>query len=159
MAIKFVEVVVSSHNTNEISEDITVKNLNEREMAGMQYLAGYVLRTVYSRLHQEKDSLQREQVLALLLACKTSYIPGDKLCFIDELSRGGLWKVSEDVERIFHITEKYFSMKTASKSLRYIPIDTYVDTLMDYPPLSLTFNNAVGSCEISVEESVKIDIL
>ena len=53
---KFVEVVVSSHNTNEVSDEITVKNLSEIELAGMQYLAGYVLRTIYSKLHSEKDA-------------------------------------------------------------------------------------------------------
>ena len=53
---------------------MSVKNLNEKEMAGMQYLAGYVIKTIWSRQHREKDNIKREQAMALLNSCKANNI-------------------------------------------------------------------------------------
>ena len=97
------------------------------------------------------------KALALIMNSKSNTTAS--FSFIDDLSRGGLWKVSDEMEKIFLITEKYFCINTASKGLRSIPIDTYVDTLMKYSPLYLTYDNIAGSCEISIDDSIKTDIL
>ena len=47
LMMKFVEIIISSQNQNEITDAITTKNLSEKEVAGMQYLAGYVLRKIF----------------------------------------------------------------------------------------------------------------
>ena len=88
--------------------------------------------------------------MALILAAKTSE-KKINLTYVEELSRGSLWEVSHEMEKVFMITEKYFSIKTSSIGLRTIPIDT--------PPLILTFHNVAGNSEITIEENVEIDTL
>ena len=63
------------------------------------------------------------------------------------------------MEKVFMITEKYFSIKTSSIGLRTIPIDTFVDNLIKFPPLILTFHNVAGNSEITIEENMEIDTL
>ena len=68
--------------------------------------------------------------MALILAAKTSE-KKINLTYVEELSRGGLWEVSHEMEKVFMITEKYFSIKTSSIGSRTIPIDTFVDNLIN----------------------------
>ena len=37
--------------------------------------------------------------------------------FVDELSRGGLWKITEGMQKVFLITEKYFSVTNCWKGI------------------------------------------
>ena len=95
--------------------------------------------------------------MAIILAAK-SVERGDT--FTDQLSRdGGLWKASAEMERGFLIAEKYFCINTMSKGLRSIPVDLFVDTLIKFHPLMLTFRNIAGSCEMTIQESVIINTL
>ena len=43
LSTKFVEVLISSKNKDEMNDNIVTKNLTEKEIAGLQYLGGYVL--------------------------------------------------------------------------------------------------------------------
>ena len=56
LSTKFAEIVISSKNTHEIAEEIAIKNLNEKELAGMQYLGGYVLRKIFCKIREMKKS-------------------------------------------------------------------------------------------------------
>ena len=79
--------------------------------------------------------------------------------YVEELSRGGLREVSDDMEKVFMITEKYFSIQTASKGLRCIQIDTMVDRLIKFASLVLTFNNIVGNSDVMIDKIVEINTL
>lgn len=108
---------------NEASDKfsgIRVRNLNEREYCGMQYLSGYVLHKLYLKARNNKKfkSLNNQQAMAILIACKSSHENESNIKLVNALSRGGLWYVNKNVEIIFMISEKYFSIK--SKALNQI---------------------------------------
>ena len=75
--------------------------------------------------------------------------------FVDELSRGGLWKIT-GMQKVCLITEKYFLVQTAGKGLREISISTLVDNLIKFPPLSLTFHHMTSESNTAVNEGVEI---
>ena len=160
LSIKFVEVVITSKNSEDTLREIVTKNLDEREIAGMQYLAGYVLRKVYMKLKccPKNKSEESQQAMSLILAGKLTE-KNIHPSFIDELSRGGLWEVPAEMEKVFTITERYFSILTAPKTLRTIKIDKFVESLAKFPPLLLTFNNISEKSEITVEKKVKMNTL
>ena len=157
--MKFVEMIIASKNKEGMPDEVCTKNVSEKEIAGMQYLAGYVLRKVFFKLRSKTEKSEaNQQAMSLILAAKTSE-KKINLTYVEELSRGGLWEVSDEMEKVFMITEKYFSIKTSSIGLHTIPIDTFVDNLIKFPPLILTFHNVAGNSEITIEENVEIDTL
>lgn len=157
MATKFTQVVISSKNSQKIEKDITTKSLNEKEIAGMQYLGGYVLRKVFYKLKEKIKSNENEQAKTLILSLR-SVEDGDT--FTDELSRdGALWKITDEVSKVFMITERYFCVHTAEKGLRNIPINNLVDNLISFPPLKLGFFDIASSNDVSIDDTVIINTL
>ena len=61
LCMKFVEIIISSKNKEEISDEIITKNLNNKEIAGMQYLAGYVMRQVFIKLRCSIKNIAESQ--------------------------------------------------------------------------------------------------
>ena len=108
LCMKFVEIIISSKTKEEISDEIITKNLNNKEIAGMQYLAGYVMRQVFIKLRRSSKNIEEsQQAMSLILAGKLTernLIP----TYVEELSRGGLWEVSDDMEKVFYDYRKIF---------------------------------------------------
>ena len=141
LCMKFVEIIISSKNKEEISDEIITKNLNSKE--------------IFIKLrHSSKNIEESQQAMSLIIAGKLTernLIP----TYAEELCRGGLWEVSDDMENVFMITEKYFSIQT-SKGLRCIQIDTMVGRLKKFAPLVLTFNNIVENIDLMIDKKVEI---
>ena len=128
-------------------------------MAGLYHFGGYILHKIYRNLNcLEQKSENNQQAMEILLSIRSTE-QRSIATFVDELSRGGLWKITEDMEKIFLITEKYFSVQTAETGIREISIPTLVDNLIKFPPLSLAFHHMVSECNTSVNEGVEINLL
>ena len=66
------------------SDPTNIKEITEREMRGLQYLAGYVVTSLINKIKSNKhdDSELNEQMLLDLLACKIHDISEQKLLLV-----------------------------------------------------------------------------
>ena len=79
--------------------------------------------------------------------------------FLIVLFRGGLWVITENMQKVFVITGKYFSVQSAAIGLHKLSTPTLVNNSITFPPLSLTLHHTVSDCNTSVNEGVEIKIL
>ena len=160
ICLKFVELLIASLNKKEIVENITIKNLTEKEVAGLQYLGGYVLRKIYMKLKlSEHNKLESNQQAMEILSTAKSTVQSPSPTYVEDLTRGGLWVITEDMQKVFIIAEKYFCVQTNAIGLREINIVKLVENLIKFPPLSLTFHNIVSDSNATVNEEVEINTL
>ena len=99
----------------------TTTILNERDIAALQYLGGYVLQKLY-RKHAKANTKESQQAMAILKAGKleesTHGATTQKL--ITSLNRGGLWSITMPTQRVFVKIEKHFRLLTPNINLQGI---------------------------------------
>ena len=61
---------------------------------------------------------------------------------------GGLWAITEDIQKIFLVVEKYFTIQVEKNFIRKILVDDAAFELK-------TFNNIVSSAEIKATSEVQ----
>ena len=109
VANQFLALANAEDTTQPISRsDI---NFSEKDIASLEYLAGYCFRTVYARLRNSSKhrSVHSQQSMSVLQAGKCNSdaeMPVQRL--VDVRDRGGLWKVDERVQAIFRVSEMEF---------------------------------------------------
>ena len=81
------------------------RTLSDKEVAGLQYLGGYVLQNLYMK-HARFDSTESQQAMLFIKAGKKE--SDDKQKLISYLNRGGLWLITEQAGNIFKKTVKQF---------------------------------------------------
>ena len=74
------------------------------------------------------------------------------------LGGGGLWLVTEDIEKVFVIVQKYFAVQTADAGMRVINIPSLVDDLVKFPPLYLTYEQ-MGAEKNITDKKVIVNVL
>ena len=71
VCMKFSELVITLLNRKETVEQITTKNLTEKEVEGLKYLGGYVIRKLFMKLKTVQNKQESdEQAMQILLAGK-----------------------------------------------------------------------------------------
>ena len=112
----------------------------------MQYLAGYVVHKLYLKHRNLKNykTKTNQQTITLLKACQLDPAKQIHAKLVKALTRGGLWCVNEHVEKIFLISEKYFSIKT-DVSKRSIGIFSLVKSMMEYKPVKNAMESVIES--------------
>ena len=63
------------------------------------------------------------------------------------------------MSRVFVITENNFCVNTAAKGLLIIPIDNFIDALIKFSPLKLTFSDIAASCDTKIDQVVIVNTL
>ena len=83
-------------------------SLSERELHGLQYLAGYVVSNFMKKVENDKNysSVENQNILSILDASITKDISNQKL--IRSVTRGGLSTVNKQCINIFLIAEEHF---------------------------------------------------
>lgn len=73
-------------------------------MYKLQYIAGAVIRNVYSKLRIAKNwkNVYNQHCISILLACKAENDTSQKL--IQERDRGWLWNVNSNIQNMFKIS-------------------------------------------------------
>ena len=139
--------------------DHTPTKLSDKEIAGLQYIGGYVLHKLYNKHIKINNSEQSEQTASILKAGKEgneSIIESQKLT--SSLSRGGLWAISKNAQVIFERTEHHFRIVT-SKSLHNINISLIESRSVCDIQLVSAYNAMVSNSELSVDNSIAKDVL
>ena len=101
-------------------------SLSERELHGLQYLAGCVVSNLMKKVKNDKNysSVENQNILSILDASITKDISNQKL--IRSVTRGGLSAVNNQCINIFLIAEKHFRNVTKKINLRKIPTDEII---------------------------------
>ena len=82
---------------NDESEGVPLKNV---EYKSLQYLAGFVIRKLYSSFHYKKrNNLFHDQCSGVLQACKVQEDESQTL--VNARDRGDLWKVNINMQQVF----------------------------------------------------------
>ena len=99
----------------------TTTILNERDIAGLQYLGGYVLHKLY-RKHPKANTKESQQAMVILKAgmLEESTHGATTQKLITSLNRGGLWSITMPAQRIFVKIEKHFRLLTPNINLQGI---------------------------------------
>ena len=115
LSLKLLDVYLAWNNKKKEVHSIYTKNLDDRELSALQYIAGYVLQIINQKIRnlQKNDLFESQQFLSILQARKSSNNPNTKL--VNALNRGGLWVISNDAEKLFNLFEQYFCVQTAGK--------------------------------------------
>ena len=88
---KLGEFIINPKRENQFEDPIFTWNISDREILGLQYLGGYVILNFYKKLRNSTKSLEFQQSMALLSACRltnTEMLQNQKL--VSAVNRGGL---------------------------------------------------------------------
>ena len=133
---------------NQFEDAVLIRNLSDREISGLQDLRGYVIHNLYKKLRNSKNykSDGFQQSMALRSACRvtnTEMLQNQKL--VSVLNRGGLWVITEDMQKFFLVVAKYFTNLVEKKFIRKIPVDDIVFELKNFLYIKAFFNKVLKS--------------
>lgn len=94
--------------------------LSEREKAGLQYVGGYVLHKLHGK-HFLRNSVESQQAMAILKAGKLETSDRSQK-LIASVNRGGLWSITEHVQKIFLKAEQHFRQLTVKPDIQRVDI-------------------------------------
>ncbi|XP_068707686.1 uncharacterized protein [Montipora foliosa] len=138
----------------------TTTILNERDIAGLQYLGGYVLHKLY-RKHAKANTKESQQAMAILKAGKleesTHGATTQKL--ITSLNRGGLWSITMPAQRIFVKIEKHFRLLTPNINLQGINLSGITRKAITDSDILSNFDLMVADASIESGSHVRKDVL
>ena len=105
-------------------------SLSERELHGLQYLAGCVVSNLMKKVKNDKNysSVENQNILSILDASITKDISNQKL--IRSVTRGGLSAVNNQCINILLLAEKHFRNVTKKINLRKITTDEIINCLL-----------------------------
>ena len=104
-----------NENLPELDKTDTAQDLSENEIHGLCYITEYILHKLFAKMKNSPkwNSGTNQQVISLLLAtienCEDNK---DHHALMSKLNRGGLWFITDDMQSIMLIAEKYFRKGT-----------------------------------------------
>ena len=78
----------------------TLPPLTDKQKAGLQYVARYVLQNLYKK-HYAVNSDESQQAMAILKAGKQEISDSHTQKLVSSLKRGGLWSATLPAQKIF----------------------------------------------------------
>ena len=102
--------------------------LSSMEIAGLQYLGGYVLHNLHRKLKNSNllDTQANSQSVAILQAAKLDNVTAETHELVGCLNRGSLWAITSQAQRIFEVVENHFRACTIKPNLKKIDLETIV---------------------------------
>lgn len=142
-------------------KDFEIK-LCDKEMAGLQYVGGYVLHKLYNKHTISKlcESRVSQQSIAVLKAGKKQeHIMTENHKLTSSLNHGGLWEITKPAQTIFIRTEKYFRFLTSDCLVTGIDIDEIKSNSTNDSEVLTAFNCMKANSELKVDDRVAKDVL
>ena len=130
---------------------------SERELATLQYIAGYCFRKVYLKIRKVSFWLTEtsQQSLEILKAAK---IGDDSQILVNAKNRGGLWQVNSHAQQIFIEVEKVFH--EASKDFKTnINCQILVSKVLNDINVTYHFKQISEMSAIKVNKEIAINLL
>ena len=132
-------LLLNSKSCNENLPDLDktdkVQDLSENEIHGLCDITGYILHKLFAKIKNfpKWNSGTTQQVISLLLATKENCEDNkDHHALMSKVDRGGLWFITDDMQSIMLIAEKYFRKGTMLPQKRLIEFNLIcLDTTKD----------------------------
>lgn len=134
--------------------------LTEKEMAGLQYIGGYVLSKLHHKLAQSKSGVSPESQhsMSILKADREESIDASQK-LVTCLSRGGLWGITKAAEKIFLQAEKYFRSSTCNGPVLKINIEKIRSESSSDSEVKAAYDTLLSNSELKVDKHVAKDVL
>ena len=134
--------------------------ISEKEIGGLQYLAGYVVKKLLKRVKNsiKYQSTENQAIIAVLSNAITTDISNQKL--IETQNRGGLTGVVEEFQQIFMQAEMKFRIETARCHLRQINTRKMTSELLVDSDIVRFYNGVVDNSDAKwIDAEVKTNLL
>lgn len=134
--IKLSDLLLVKHQNLEhklVKDD--AYNISSRQLAGLQYLSGYVIHRSLKKMRNSPkwNSVESQLCINILEATKEdNENEKNNQKLVSALSRGGLCHVTKEAQQIFMIAEKYFLRKTAGKPNPSIKIEMLISDVVSF---------------------------
>ena len=134
--------------------------LTEKEMAGLQYIGGYVLNKLHHKDAQSKSGKlpESQQAMSILKAGREETVDAS-LKLVSCLSRGGLWGITKAAEKIFLQAEKYFRSSTCNGPILKINIEKIRSESSSDLEIIAAYNTLLANSELRIDKHVAKDVL
>ena len=134
--------------------------LTEKEMAGLQYIGGYVLSKLHHKLAQSKSGVSPEsqQSMSILKAGREESIDASQK-LVTCLSHGGLWGITKAAEKIFLQAEKHFRSSTCNGPVLKINIEKIRSESSSDSEVKAAYDTLLSNSELKVDKHVAKDVL
>lgn len=133
--------------------------LSEKEMAGLQYIGGYVLNKLHHKLAQSKCSRSPEsqQSMSLLKAGREESIDASQK-LVSCLSRGGLWRITKAEKKILQ-AEKHFRSSPCNGQVLKINIEKIRSESSSDLEVKAAYGTLLLNSELRIDKHIAKDVL
>ena len=102
LAMKVVDSILvhCKQQKHSTTSSETLPPLTDKQKAGLQYVAGYVLQNL-GKKHYRVNSDESQQAMAILKTGKLESSDSQKQKLVSSLNRGGLWSVTLPEKKVF----------------------------------------------------------
>ena len=147
-----------------VNSEIKPKPINQRELDGLQYLSGYIIRTLLKRSKNSKTHLLREnQIISCVLsnAILPDFAEKQNQKLVDIQTRGGLTKVVDEAQEMFILAEQLFRKTTETeKHLKKIDINAMTEELLQDTKIISLYKAIIGTSDTNDRDNeVKVNLL
>ena len=147
-----------------VNSKIKPKPINQRELDGLQYLSGYVIRTLLKRAKTSKTHLLREnQIIISILsnAILPDFAEKQNQELVDIQTRDGFTKVVDEAQEMFILAEQLFLKTTETeKHLKKIDINAMTEELLQDTKIISLYKAIIGTSDRNdLDNEVKVNLL
>ena len=130
------------------------REINTRELAGLQYLGGFILRHSYANLRKSKNwsSEKYQNMMAVIKSCQDLEKPTNQK-LVAALDRSGLWYIKERFQEIIVKMETIFCSTIKNrKDVRKIEKKSIIDELLNNQELLARFQSLADECDREIND-------
>ena len=153
------KIIVYSKKPKQQNGTSAVRTLSENETAALQYLGGYILFNLNKKIFKSMlhKTLFEQQHIAILKAGH-SFDAENQQRLVDSISRCGLWKITDFVEKIFIRAELHFNAKTMNFT-KNINLQNMIQKVIVDQEVVALFQTWTSSCALKIDDTVGEDFL
>jgi hypothetical protein len=149
------------YHLSHVESDRHIQPLLEiepNELFGIQYLAGYTFRKVYSKMRRSSSARSEfhQQCCHVLEAAKSEHVDDQRL--IKAKDRGGLWIINEFGVQILFCAEKVFRQNTSSFIVK-IDYIMLVEETVKNPTVLSNFEMICSGAAVDIDPDIANELL
>lgn len=152
LLIKLADILLIKHENKQRKQiEETSHNLSPRQLAGLQYIGGYILHKLHKKIKNSNKWQTSEAQTCIAILEEAQEKENEKennQKLVSALNRGGLWFISSDLQQILVICEKYFLRKTGGKPKSSIKVDKITSDLCTLSYIQDIFQKIIQDIDI-----------
>ena len=146
-----------------VNSEIKPKPINQRELDGLQYLSGYVIKTKKRAKNSKTHLLRENQIIISILsnAILPDFAEKQNQKLVDIQTRGGLTKVIDEAQEMIILAEQLFHKTTETeKHLKKIDISAMTEELLQDTKIISLYKAIIGTSDTNgLDNEVKVNLL